>query len=337
MKGRNVAILGATGLVGSTVLQVLDERRFPVGNLRLLASRDSAGQQVSAFGATHTIADAATETFEGVDVCFSAVDTVTVRAAAPRAVRMGAVVIDKSNAYRLAPEVPLVVPEVNPGALAGHAGIIASPNCSTIQLVVALEPIRRLYGLRRVVVSSYQSVSGTGRAAMAELRSQTALTLAGCPAEAKVYPVPMALNIYPLIDQLDGDGHTGEEWKLVRETRRILDLPDLPVTATCVRVPVLVGHSEAVLVETESPADLDELAEAFRASPSVQFVDRDSTGMLLTPAAVAGTDWVRVCRLRRDLTSPTGLWLWVVSDNLRKGAATNAVQIAECLIRQNRL
>jgi aspartate-semialdehyde dehydrogenase len=280
-----------------------------------------------------TIEPAEPERFEGVDIAFFATPAEVSRGLAPEAVRRGAVVIDKSTAYRDDPEAPLVVPEVNSGALRGHKGIIASPNCSTIQMVLVLKPLDDISPLRRVIVSTYQSVSGTGREAVEELRSQSRDVLDGRAVEAKVYPRQIAFNLLPHIDDFTPNGYTKEEMKMVTETRKILDRPDLAVTATTVRVPVEVGHSEAVWVETERAISPEEARAALTRMPGVVVEDDPARGVYPTPVTAAGRDEVFVGRIRRDLTSERGLVLWIVSDNLRKGAASNAVQIAEALLR----
>lgn len=330
--GFDVAVVGAAGAVGRKVVEILEERSFPVRRLVVLATARTAGQDVLFRGRRITIEVAMPEAFEGVDYAFFATPTDVSLALAPEAVRRGAVVIDKSSAYREDPAVPLVVPEVNPGALAGHRGIVASPNCSTIQMVVALKPLEEISPLRRIIVSTYQSVSGTGREAVEELETQSRQVLEGCPVEPKVYPHPIAFNLLPHIDVFASNGYSKEEMKMVSETRKILDRPDLPITATTVRVPVEVSHSEAVWIETERAIEPDEARRALAAMPGVVVMDDPSRNVYPTPLAAAGRDEVFVGRIRKDLTSDRGLVLWVVSDNLRKGAALNAVQIAEALV-----
>jgi aspartate-semialdehyde dehydrogenase len=275
------------------------------------------------------VEEARPESFEGIDVCFFAATGRASEDYAPEARRRGVVVIDKSNAFRMNDDVPLVVPEVNASDLRYHRGIIASPNCSTIQLVVALKPLEDAATLRRVIVATYQSVSGTGKEAVEELRRQSREVLDGQVPVLGVYPRQIAFNVIPHIDAFEEDGYTQEEWKMTNETRKILDRPDLEVSATCVRVPVFVGHSEAVLVHTRRPLDPREAEDILRGAPSVEVMTK---GDYPLPADVAGSDKVFVGRIRRDLSSHDGLWLWIVADNLRKGAATNAVQIAFSLI-----
>lgn len=330
-----VGIVGATGLVGGKVLEILQERKFPVSELRLLATARSAGAVMTAFGRETKVAEVGPDSFRGLDLCFFAVSNDASRELAPRAVEQGAVAIDKSNAFRMDPAVPLVVPEVNAADLRRQRGIIASPNCSTIQLVVALKPIEDIAGIRRVVAATYQSVSGSGKDAMDELRVQTGEVLRGEPARPVVYPTRIAFNLIPQIDAFGPDGYTGEEWKMALETRKILGRPDLDVSATCVRVPVTVAHSEAVLIETERPLTPEAARELLSKAPSVMVIDDTAAGAYTTPAEAAGSDLVFVSRIRRDLSSPNGLWIWIVADNLRKGAATNAVQIAESLVAQH--
>lgn len=331
---RNIAILGATGTVGQELLKILAERQFPIQRLLPLATSRSAGQSVVFQGQELRVEEVSPASFAGIDIAFFAASGDAARDLAPAAVRQGAVVIDKSSHWRLDPQVPLAVPEVNPEALRRHQGIIASPNCSTIQCVVALKPLRDLAGLRRVVVSTYQSVSGTGREAMAELRQQTAAVLAGEVPRPEVYKKPIAFNVLAFCNQYEAHGYTCEEMKLVNETRKILGLPDLPVTATAVRVPVFISHAEAVLVETERHVTPAEVRQALARQPGLVVVDDAAKGVYPDPLSAAGLDEVFVGRVRADLSSHNGIWMWVVSDNLRKGAATNAVQIAEFLIRE---
>ncbi|HEX6886092.1 MAG TPA: aspartate-semialdehyde dehydrogenase [Planctomycetota bacterium] len=313
-----VAVVGATGIVGETLLRVLEERRFPVGELRALSSARSAGQSVRFAGREVRVAEASAAALRGADVVFFAATGELSRALAPLAAEAGALVVDKSSTWRMDPEVPLVVPEVNAAALAGHRGLIACPNCTTIGLVMALEPLRRAAGLAHVAVTTLQAASGAGREALEEL--------AGTP--RGVFPRPLAANVLPQCDRFVAPGTTAEEEKLVLETRKILGLPSLAVTATCVRVPVAVGHSASVLVETERLLAPEDALAALRAFPGLAVQAGDDYA---TPLELAGRDEVAVGRVRRDPTHPRRLWLWCVVDNLRKGAATNAVQIAETL------
>lgn len=330
----NVAIVGAGGLVGQKLLALLEERRFPVGRLLLMATARSAGQTAEYRGSAYTIQPAEADLFEGIDIAFFAVPADVSRALAPEAVKRGAVVIDKSNAFRQDPDAPLVVPEVNAAALGRHQGVIASPNCSTIQLVLPLAAIDRVSRLTRVVVATYQSVSGTGRDAMDELLEQSRRVLDGQPVQARVYPQPIAFNVLPHIDDFGPDGYSKEEMKMVNETRKILGRPDLAISATTVRVPVEVGHSEAVWTESERRVSPEEARTAMEAVEGLVVRDDPAAGIYPTPRSVAGRDEVFVGRIREDISSPRGLTFWVVADNLRKGAATNAVQIAETLVRR---
>ena len=329
-----VAVVGATGVVGRTMIQVLSERHFPVGRLRLLASGRSAGTTVSADGRTLTVEEAVPEAFEGVDIAlFSAGGDVS-KVLAPEAAARGATVIDNSNAWRMDPAVPLIVSQVNPGDGEWHEGIIANPNCSTMQLVPVLMALRDAVGLERVVVDTYQSVSGTGAEALAELESQIRSHVAGEPKVASVYPHPIAFNAIPEIDVFLDNGYTREEWKVVTESRKILHLPELRVSCTAVRVPVFVSHSEAVHVETTSAITPEEARRAFAAVPGVIVIDDPSSHAYPLATQAAGSDEVYVGRVRTDPSVEKGLAFWVVSDNLRKGAATNAVEIAELLVER---
>lgn len=332
----NVAVVGAGGAVGRKVVEILEERAFPVGRLVLLATARTAGSVVSFRGETQTIQQAEPGCFDGIDLAFFATPADVSRSLVPEAVRRGAVVIDKSSAFRDDPEVPLVVPEVNAEALAGHKGIVASPNCSTIQLVMVLKPLEDLSPLRRVVVSTYQSVSGTGREAVEELRLQARQVLQdeGGAVSPRVYPHQIAFNLLPHIDDFAPDGYSKEEMKMVTETRKILGRPDLAVSATTVRVPVEVGHSEAVWVETERPVSPDAARAALKRMPGVVVEDDPARAVYPMPVKAAGRDEVFVGRIRKDLSCERGLVFWVVSDNLRKGAASNAVDIAEELVKK---
>jgi aspartate-semialdehyde dehydrogenase len=328
----NVAVVGATGVVGKTMIQVLAERSFPIGELRLLASGRSAGSTVTANGRTLTVGEATPEAFEGIDIAlFSAGGDVS-RILAPEAAARGATVIDNSNAWRMEANVPLIVSQVNPDDAEWHEGIIANPNCSTMQLVPVLMAIRDAVGIERVVVDTYQSVSGTGADALAELESQIRAHVAGEPKVANVYPHPIAFNVLPEIDVFLENGYTREEWKVVTESRKILHLPDLRISCTAARVPVFVSHSEAVHVETTRPMTPDEAREAFAAVPGVVVMDDPAAHLYPIATQAAGSDDVFVGRVRQDPSVDRGLAFWVVSDNLRKGAATNAIEIAEVLV-----
>jgi len=332
MKRLTVAVVGATGAVGSTMLEVLAERNLPLDRVRAMASARSAGAQILWRGQPLRVEDVARADFAGVDLALFAGGEVASADYAPRARAQGALVIDNSATFRMDPKVPLVVPEVNAHHLAHHSGLVANPNCSTIQMVVALAPLHAAAGLKRVAVSTYQSVSGTGKEALEELREQTrSWGGEGTIPPPRVYPRPIAFNVLPHIAAFVEDGSTGEEVKMVQETRKILGLEDLPVIATCVRVPVLHAHSEVVYVETERPLAPEEARELLRGAPGIRVVDDPARGEYPTPLDAEGQDLVLVGRIRRDPTVAHGLAMWVVADNLRKGAATNAIQIAEAL------
>ncbi len=327
-----VGVLGATGAVGGVVLEVLAERNFPLRDLVPLASSRSAGSTIKFRGQDFTVREATPGAFAGIDVLFSAVGSSTSRELAPHAVQAGAVVIDKTSAWRYDDDVPLVIPEVNPGDIDWHKGIISCPNCSTIQMVMALTPIEREYGIERVVVATYQSVSGAGAAAMQELTDQTAAVAAGNPPAVEILPHQIVQNVVPEVESFrPEDGYTSEEWKMAVETRKIMHLPDLRISATCVRVPVYRAHSEAVTVECTRPVDPDGVRAALAAFPGIRVVDDIADPAYPTALDASNNDDVWVGRIRRDTSSDNGIVMWVVSDNLRKGAATNSVQIAEFL------
>jgi aspartate-semialdehyde dehydrogenase len=328
----DVAVVGATGAVGSTMLRVLEERGFPVTELRPLASARSEGRAIDYLGQDRTVRTLTADAFEGIQIALFSAGSSRAKEFAPAAVAAGAVVIDNSSAYRMDPTVPLVVPEVNEEALEGHGGIIANPNCVAAPLVVALKPLADAVGLERLVVSSYQSVSGTGQAAVTELREQSAGFLAGDEPEPSVYPHPIAFNVLPHIDTFDESGYTGEERKVADETRKMLGLPDLRVSATCVRVPVIRAHSAAVHIETTDALSADDARRLLMAAPGVVLIDEPMQARYPMPRDAFGRDEVLVGRIREDSSHPRGLVLWLSSDNLRKGAATNAVQIAESLV-----
>jgi aspartate-semialdehyde dehydrogenase len=332
-----VAVVGATGVVGRTMIQVLLERGFPIGELRLLASERSAGKTVSIEGTTHEVQVASGEAFEGVDLALFSAGGDASRELAPLAVARGATVIDNSSAWRMDPTVPLVVSQVNPGDLEGHPGIIANPNCSTMQLVPVLMALRDSVGLERVVVDTYQAVSGTGGGAIRELEGQVRAHVAGEPKDVSVYPHQIAFNALPQVDVFLENGYTKEEWKVVAESRKILHLPELRVSCTAVRVPVFVAHSEAVHVETRGAIDPERARDLFAAVDGVIVRDDPSTSTYPLATDAAGSDDIFVGRVRQDpsIDGGRGLAFWVVSDNLRKGAATNAVQIAEALVARD--
>ena len=332
--GYRVAIVGATGNVGRELLATLAEREFPADEVIALASERSAGRVVS-YGEDRELAvgDLASFDFKGTDIVLSSAGAKVSAEFAPRAARAGAVVIDNSSCFRMDPDVPLVVPEVNPEAIAGYGrrNIIANPNCSTIQMVVALKPLHDLAQIRRVVVATYQAASGAGRAAMDELFNQTRAIYVNDPVEKQEFTKQIAFNVIPHIDVFMDDGSTREEWKMVVETKKILD-PAIKVAATCVRAPVFIGHAEAINLSFEQPIDTAMARAALEAAPGVVVVDHRVDEGYVTPAECVGEDAVYVSRIRDDITVENGLSIWVVSDNLRKGAALNAVQIAETLI-----
>ena len=333
--GYRVAVVGATGNVGREMLQILAERNFPADDVVALASSKSAGKQTS-FGERGTlkIQDLAKFDFKGIDIVLSSPGAKVSAEHSPRAAKAGAVVIDNTSYWRMDPDVPLVVPEVNADAIEGYErrGIIANPNCSTIQMVMALKPIHDAATIKRVVVASYQSTSGAGKEAMDELLNQTKSFFVNQTLEPKKFTKSIAFNVIPHIDIFMDDGSTKEEWKMVVETKKILD-PKIKVHATCVRVPTFIGHAEAVNLELERPLDEIEARRVLAAQPGVLVVDRRENGGYVTPQEVTGQDAVFVSRVRVDPTIDNGLSLWIVSDNLRKGAALNAIQIAEELIR----
>jgi aspartate-semialdehyde dehydrogenase len=332
-----VAVVGATGVVGRTMIQVLHEREFPVRELRLLASERSAGRTLTIEGASYDVHEANDEAFEGVDVALFSAGAGASRELAPLAAMRGATVIDNSSAWRMDPSVPLVVSQVNPDDLAGHAGIIANPNCSTMQLVPVLMALRDTVGLERVVVDTYQAVSGTGGEAIRELESQVRAHVSGEEKHVAVYPHQIAFNALPQVDVFLDNGYTKEEWKVVTESRKILHVPDLRLSCTAVRIPVFVAHSEAVHVETRDPITPERARELFAGVPGVIVQDDPSTSTYPLATEAAGSDDIFVGRVRRDpsIAGDRGLAFWVVSDNLRKGAATNAVQIAEVLVERD--
>ena len=332
--GYKVAVIGATGNVGREILQTLHERQFPVDELIPLASERSVGREVS-FGDDEIlkVRDLATFDFKGVDIALSSPGAKISAVHSPRAAAAGCVVIDNTSHFRMDPDVPLVVPEVNPQAIAAYKkrNIIANPNCSTIQMVVALKPLHDIAKIKRVVVSTYQSVSGAGKEAMDELFNQTRAIFVNDPVKPDIFTKQIAFNVIPHIDMFMDDGSTKEEWKMAVETRKILD-PNIPVQATCVRVPVFVGHGEAITVEFESAITEAKARDALKKAPGIIVIDHRANEGYVTPIESAGEDAVYVSRLRKDPTVPHGLSFWCVSDNLRKGAALNAVQIAELLV-----
>ncbi|MGK7346760.1 MAG: aspartate-semialdehyde dehydrogenase [Candidatus Nitrospinota bacterium M3_3B_026] len=330
----NVAVAGATGAVGEEMIRILEQRNFPVGVLRPLASSRSAGSSVTLKGDEYTVEELSHDSFEGIDIALFSAGAARSREFAPSAVDAGAVVIDNSSAFRMEYDVPLVVPEVNPHMIRHHSGIIANPNCSTIQMVVALKPLHDEAKIRRVVVSTYQSVSGSGKGAMEELSSQTRDIFSFKEIEPKAYPRQIAFNLLPHIDDFMEGGSTKEELKMVNETKKIMEDDSIKVTATCVRVPVFYGHGEAVNVEFERPISAAEARKILSKASGVEVIDDPDELKYPTPVDAAGKDPVFVGRIREDETVANGLDMWVVADNIRKGAALNAVQIAEGLLEE---
>ncbi|MDR4483490.1 MAG: aspartate-semialdehyde dehydrogenase [Nitrospirales bacterium] len=328
-----VAVVGATGAVGTEMIQVLEERNFPVGELVPLASVRSEGNEVLFRGQTLPVRVLEHNSFEGVDVALFSAGAGISKEFGPIAVKNGAVVVDNSSAWRMDPKVPLVVPEVNVHALSGQQGLIANPNCSTIQMVVALKPLHDAVRIKRIIITTFQSVSGTGKDAMEELVDQSRQILSFGEAKVSVYPHQIAFNCLPHIDDFLPNGYTKEEMKMVNETRKILGESSLPITATTVRVPVFICHAESVNIETEQKLSANDARAILSAAPGIQVYDDPNRNLYPLPIDVVGTDAVYVGRVREDESVPNGLNLWIVADNLRKGAALNAVQIAEELIR----
>lgn len=336
----NVAIIGATGAVGSTILEKLLERKFPSSSIKLLASKRSAGKEVEAGGQKFVIEEATSEAFDGVDVAFFSAGGSISEKLAEEAVKRGAVVIDNTSAFRMTEGVPLVVPEVNLDALRKHKGIIANPNCSTIQMVAALEPVREKFGLKRIVVSTYQAVSGAGVEAIDELETQTGQFQTRADIEAEVLPsaagkkhYPIAFNAIPQIDAFDESGYTLEELKMMNETKKIFEMPNLQVSATCVRLPIVTGHSESLYLEVEDEnVTVEDIHEVLRGAKGVVLQDDINSQTYPMPLFAEGEDEVFVGRVRKDPDHANGFHLWIVSDNLLKGAALNSVQIAESLV-----
>lgn len=344
-KKLNVAVVGATGAVGSKMMEKLIERKFPIASIKFLASARSAGKQIEFNGENYTIEEAKPESFEGIDLAlFSAGGSVS-EALAPEAAKRGAIVIDNTSHFRMDPEVPLVVPEVNRHALKTiPKGIIANPNCSTIQMVAALQPIREKFGLTKVVVSTYQAVSGSGVAAIEELREQSTQWDAGKNVEAKVLPVksdkkhyPIARNVIPQIDKFTDNGFTYEEMKMINETKKIMEAPELKVAATCVRVPVVSGHSESVYIELEQEATVQQIFDALTDAPGIVLQDDIREQLYPMPIFAENEEPTYVGRIRQDLDNKKGFHLWIVSDNLLKGAALNSIQIAEAMLEDHLL
>lgn len=340
-KGLHVAVVGATGAVGQQMMKTLEKRNFPIKKITLLSSARSAGTKLTFNGEEVTVQEAKPESFEGVDIAlFSAGGSISEKLA-PEAAKRGAICVDNTSAFRMHEEVPLVVPEVNEEDIKQHKGIIANPNCSTIQMVVALEPIRQAYGLSKVLVSTYQAVSGSGAAAIAELEEQTQDLLNGKEINPQVLPVKsdkkhyqIAFNAIPQIDKFEENGYTFEEMKMINETKKIMHMADLPVAATCVRIPVVVGHSESLYIEVDQPGvTVEEIKNLLKDAPGIVLQDAPEEQLYPMPVQSVGKNDVFVGRIRKDLDNDKGFHMWVVSDNLLKGAAWNSVQIAESLIK----
>lgn len=332
MKNYNVAVVGATGLVGRKMVEILEERDFPVADLRLLASARSSGEEIGFKKESIRVRELTPESFDGIEIALFSAGGAISGEFAPLAAKAGAVVIDNSSQWRMDPGVPLVVPEVNPGDIFKHRGIIANPNCSTIQMVVVLKPLHDIWKIKRIVVSTYQGITGAGKKAVDQLEGE----LAKKANPAMKFPHPIAYNVIPQIDLFSDGGYTREEIKMVNETRKIMGDDSINVTATCARVPVAGGHSESVNIEFERPFDLDQVVGALKKARGIVVQDDVSRSLYPMPIFSHGKDDVFVGRIRRDATLPNGLNLWIVSDNLRKGAATNAVQIAEELIGRSK-
>ena len=333
----NAAVVGATGLVGGEFLRILEDWTVPISSLRLYASDRSAGKRLLFKGDELTVEETTDESFHGIDIALFSAGADISKRFSPVAAQAGAVVVDNSSAFRMDPETPLVVPEVNADDLTGHQGIIANPNCSTIQMVVALYPLHRVNPIKSVVVCTYQAVAGTGTAAVDELNHQIRQVMNGEETSPEVYPHQIAFNVIPYVDGFLDNGYTVEEWKMVMETRKILHLPDLPVSATCVRVPVYLSHSEAVNVEFTDPMSPQEAREILSDAPGVEVVDDPRHQKYPMPLDATGRDQVFVGRIREGLSHPNSLAMWIVADDLRKGAALNAVQIAQEVLERELL
>ncbi|WP_226984191.1 aspartate-semialdehyde dehydrogenase [Halothermothrix orenii] len=329
----NIAVVGATGAVGREMVKVLEQRNFPVNKLKLLATERSAGTRINFKGETIEVQVTREGVFKDVDIALFSAGSGPSKKIAPLAVKEGAVVIDNSNAFRMDKRVPLVVPEINPEKIFEHEGIIANPNCSTIQMVVALKPIYDTVGIERIIVSTYQAVSGTGKKAIEELKKQVKEYIKGKDIESSVYPYQIAFNVLPHIDIFKENGYTQEEMKMVNETRKILNDPDLKVSATAARVPVFYGHSESVNVQTKEKITVDEAKRILNKASGIKVVDEPGRLLYPLPLMSEDDDNVLVGRIREDLSHELGLNMWIVANNLRKGAALNAVQIAEELIK----
>ncbi|HUU63750.1 MAG TPA: aspartate-semialdehyde dehydrogenase [Dehalococcoidia bacterium] len=335
IKKCNVAIVGATGLVGQEFIKVLGQRNFPMSSLQLFASDRSAGRRLTVDDEEIEVKETTPQSFDGIDIALFSAGSEISHHFAPIAAQSGAVVIDNSAAFRMEPDVPLVVPEVNADDIKNHSGIIANPNCSTIQLVVALYPLHRVNPIKRFIVDSYQAVSGTGAAALEELSEQARAVLEGRSVVPHVYPHQIAFNVLPEIDLFLDNGYSKEEWKLVEESKKIMHAENIAISATCVRVPVFIGHSEAIHIEFSEPMSPDTARRILAEAPGVRVLDDPNISLYPQPWSVAGSDEVFVGRIRRDASNDRGLVIWVVADNLRKGAALNAIQIAEIAVERS--
>jgi len=342
-KGYRVAVVGATGAVGQNILKYLEEKPFDIEKIKLFSSKRSAGKKIEVSGEEITVEEAAEDVFDGIDIAFFSAGGAVTEKLAPAAVKSGAIVIDNTSFYRMDKDVPLIVPEVNEEDLKNHKGIIANPNCSTIQMVVALKPIQEKYGLNRVIVSTYQAVSGAGLAAEEELKTQAEQFLNGEEMEANILPAgadkkhyPIAFNALPQIDLFEENGYTKEEMKMINETKKIMNEPNLQVAATCVRLPVFSSHSESLFVETNTAdVSIEELKETISAAEGIILEDDPNTQTYPTPLSAQDKKGVYVGRIRKDLDDNKGFHMWVVADNLVKGAAWNTVQIAQSLVKNN--
>ena len=337
MDGCRIAVIGATGAVGSVFLSILDERDFPASEVRLCASARSWGKKLTVLGEERTVEEATSELLGAVDLVFVCAGSGISREIGPLAVENGAAVVDKSSAFRMDPDVPLVIPEINGDDLEAHRGIVSVPNCSTAPLAMTLKPLMGVNSIERVVVSTYQSVSGTGAGAWQELLDQTISVLDHDPFTPKEYPHQIAFNVLPHVETFEDNGYTTEEMKMVHETRKILHDPYLQISATCVRVPVMIGHSEAVHIDFEEPIGPGEVREVLSDVPGLTVVDDPALNRYPMPVDAAGEDDVFVGRIRQDVSNPRGVAMWLVTDNLRKGAALNGIQIAEEMLSRGLL
>ena len=335
MKEYNIAVVGATGAVGTEMLKVLEEYDLPINNLKVIASPRSEGKKIRFKDNEYEIESIKKGTFEDIDIALFSIGSGNSKKFVPQAVYEGALVIDNSNAYRMDDEVPLVVPEINPEAVKDHSGIIANPNCSTIQMVIALNPLKKKYKINKVLVSTYQAVSGTGLKAIEELKNQAKAYLDGNEIKSEVYPHQIAFNAIPLIDKINDNGYTEEELKLNRETKKIFNDSSIDVTATAVRIPVVYGHSESIHVEIDNEVDLEEIEYLLSNDENIKLIDNPEEDEYPTPIMSEDDDKILVGRVRKDLHNDNALEMWVVGNNIRKGAALNAVQIADYMIKSN--